>query len=125
MDKINVKFTPQEIEMFYSIITHATHGLGLGYDRNKTKESNDDLTNPIILARNEFTKHIDNDFSGNIPKEVLKQFLDAYTLSCEALDPKEMQTITNYEWEETQYLREKLRNIIEKNVGINGVSHRL
>lgn len=109
------KFTDREINILRDVIHSATHGLGLGVKDSDYGELGkvDFSKNYYEIIKEKFFSYLDH---GEVDASIKlwAKFLKAYRDSCQKLDPREMETITGYGWEETQELTKKIEKLLLK-----------
>lgn len=114
MNFIEKEFSTDEIQMLHDIFFHAVSGLGLGkYTWDENGKKKELKSNPYILIKDKFFSYqVDNKI--HAPTFIWIEFLNAFNEACQTIDPSEMQTITGYEWKQTQKLVRKTKKIIEE-----------
>lgn len=108
MNRIQVNFKENEVEILQDIFYHAISGMGLGtyiYDENGNKKYLDYNHYENILKKFLACK---NEQSFFVPKDLLSDFINAYSDACNVIDSSEMETLTGYEWIDTQAIKKKL-----------------
>lgn len=104
------ELTDSQIAILNEIFHHAIDGLGLGShgwkNRQETPFKEGEL-NPYLSLQQQFLA-FNKDGSFLMPYGTWHSFIYAYLDACAALDPWEMQTITNIEWIDAQQIVQDL-----------------
>lgn len=114
MDIIEKEFTERELEIMKDIIYHATAGLGLGsWTWGENAQKIPLKTNPYTIIRDKFLSHLVGN-KINAPKYIWLDFINVYSEAKKAIDETEMQTLTGYEWGETEALEKKMIDALNR-----------
>lgn len=114
MNIVEKEFNPKELEILGDVIYHATGGLGLGsWTWGENAQKVPLKTNPYQIIKDKFFSYlVGNKISA--PREIWLDFLEAYTTARQKIGEDEMQTLTGYEWSETEALEKEMLNAIRE-----------
>ncbi len=115
MKIIEFDFKPEDIKMMNDIVYHAISGLGLGYKNWDELGRPIESTNDHLISQKKFFDYLTNGTRIVAPVDIWSDFYHTYKEACKTLDPIEIETITDYKWEDSQKLSEKIKGIINSN----------